>query len=377
MFAYMRMNANINSNAADPTVFSGLVDRLGALGDEARLRMLLVLDRGELNVSELAQALQLTPSSVSRHLRTLQGAGWVQVRSEGAARVYRLAPPGRTADRELWRSVRDTAGRSPTARADAERAGRILAERRERSREFFRTEGGRWDQLRTELFGVRSTLLPLAGLLDPSWVVGDLGCGTGAFAEWVAPAVRRVEAVDREPQMLAAARERLAGQGRENVRFHTAELEALPLDEASLDAAFLVLVLHLVPDPAAVLAEAARVLAPGGRLVICDMRPHDREAYRSEMGHLWTGFEPATLAGWMEAAGLVGVGVGPLPPEPEARGPLLLVASGRRPRRVGSRAAGEPADASPEPEPGSARGPTPGLTPGSGTRSPLPSTTGP
>lgn len=334
----MRMKANKHQTALASASLPALVDRLGALGDEARLRLLLVLERGELNVSELAQALQLTPSSVSRHLRTLQGTGWVDVRSEGTARIYRLQPQARPADRELWRSVRETAARSALARADRERASHILAERRERSREFFRTEGGRWDQLRSELFGSRATLLPLAGLLDPDWVVGDLGCGTGAFAERLAPGVRQVEAVDREPQMLSAARERL--EGVTNVRFHAADLENLPLDDGGLDAAFLVLVLHLVPDPGAVVAEAARTLAPGGRLVVCDMRAHDREAYRTEMGHLWTGFEPEEMAGWLEAAGLVRVGVLPLPPEPGARGPLLFTAAGRRPRSGSGRRSG-------------------------------------
>ncbi|TVP47550.1 MAG: methyltransferase domain-containing protein [Gemmatimonadales bacterium] len=329
MFAFMRMNANND--------FPDLVDRLGALGEETRLRVLLVLERGELNVSELARVLQVTPSSVSRHLRTLEGTGWVQARSEGPSRVFRLATPDGRTSRELWSAVRGPACRTPRAQADAERAVQVLAERRERSRDFFRTEGGRWDQLRSELFGARSTLLPLVGLLDREWVVGDLGCGSGAFSEVLAPAVRRVVAVDREPQMLAAARERLAGHA--NVDFHTGDLESLPLDDGHLDAAFLVLVLHLVADPRAVLAEAARVLAPGGRLVVSDMRSHDREQYRADMGHLWTGFDPALLAGWLEDAGFEGVSTTPLAPEPEARGPLLFTASARLPRR-GSRKPG-------------------------------------
>ena len=127
-----------------------------------------------------------------------------------------------------------------------------------------------------ELFGERSELLPLLSLLDPDWVVGDLGCGTGATSEALAPFVAKVVAVDESPEMLEAAHQRLApfeGEGR--VELRRGSLEELPVEDGELDAALLLLVLHHLSDPAAVLAEASRVLAPGGRLLVVDMLAHD------------------------------------------------------------------------------------------------------
>jgi SAM-dependent methyltransferase len=311
--------------------FPVLVDRLAALGDPTRLRILLLLDQGELNVGEIAQVLQLPLSSVSRHLRTLQEREWILARPEGTSRVFRLAPGGEEEARSLWQAVRTAGSQTPEILADRERGTEVLALRRERARTFFRTEGGRWDALRDELFGRRAAVLPLLGLLDPDSVVGDLGCGTGALTQLLSLGAGRVVAIDREPRMLEAARERLAGAEEGCVDFRVGDLESLPLGADELDVAFLVLVLHLVPDPVAVLAEAARVVRPGGRVILVDMRPHDREQYRSEMGHLWTGFAPELLSGWLEEAGLEGGGVIPLPPEAEARGPLLFVTSARVP----------------------------------------------
>ncbi|HTE17235.1 MAG TPA: methyltransferase domain-containing protein, partial [Armatimonadota bacterium] len=108
------------------------------------------------------------------------------------------------------------------------------------------------------------------------------------------------------------------------------ELEALPLDEGSLDAAILMLVLHYVPDPAGVLSEAARVLRPGGRLLIVDMLPHDRDEYQQQMGHVWLGFSEAQTLRYLAAAGFSGSRVCPLPPDPDAKGPGLFVATARR-----------------------------------------------
>ncbi len=326
-----------------------VVDRLGSLGDPTRMRILLVLDRGEFAVGELCQALQLPQSTVSRHLRTLSEAGWVAARSEGTSRVYRRASHMRSPDAHLWEVVGETAARSPEAREDRERADTILAERRERSRTFFRSAAGRWDALRRDLFGGRTDAQALLGLLEPDWRVGDLGCGTGALSATLAPFVDRVVAVDREPEMLEAASRRL--EGVENVELRQGDLEALPVEDQTLDAVFALLVFHLLPEPGEVLSEAFRVLRPGGHLILLDMRAHTRDEYREEMGHLWSGFDPQAMEGWMEEAGFTGVRATPLSPDPEARGPLLFLARGRRESapelaqrtgRAPSRARGEP-----------------------------------
>jgi len=304
-----------------------LVGHLGALGDETRIRILFVLDQGEMNVGELGRVLQLPLSSVSRHLKTLTEAGWVRFRSEGTARVFRLASAAEMPDPTIWTAVRALSQGTPSIREDTERAEVVLAERHERARAFFRSEAGQWDELRTELFGARLDMVPFTGLLAGA-DVADLGCGTGGLMQGVAPVAASVAGVDREPEMLAAARTRLAAYPR--VTLHQGELEDLPLENASVDVAFLVLVLHLVSVPARVLAEAARILRPGGRLILLDLRPHDRHEYRESMGHLWPGFEPDLLEGWLDEAGFCRASYHPLPPDPEASGPLLFLGSAVR-----------------------------------------------
>ena len=306
-------------------------DRLSALADPTRSRLLLLLDRHELTVGELCSAVQLPQSTVSRHLKTLADEGWVTARAEGASRRYTmpasLLDPGA---RRLWHLVRDQVGTSPSARHDLARAEQVLHERRTTSQAFFSTRAGQWDRVRSELYGASVDPLPLAPLCDPAWTVGDLGCGTGQTSAALAAYVRQVIAVDESTAMLGAARKRLASHG--NVELRGGRLEALPIDDGALDVAVLSLVLHFVVDPLAVLAEAARVLAPGGRLLLVDMLPHEREEYRTTMGHVWLGFDPAQLAGWLDAAGFGTAHIVPLPPDPQAKGPGLFTARAVRAR---------------------------------------------
>jgi len=145
--------------------------------------------------------------------------------------------------------------------------------------------------------------------------------------EALAPFVRHVVALDSSRAMLAAARKRL--ERLPNVELRQGELEALPIDDGELDAAMLFLVLHYTVDPARVLAEARRALAPTGRLLVVDMIPHDRDEYRQQMGHLWQGFDAAQLKDWLDAAGFSDVRYTVLPPDPAAKGPSLFVASAR------------------------------------------------
>lgn len=306
-----------------------ILDQLSALGDETRARLLSLLERGELTVSELCSVLQLPQPSVSRHLRTLSEAGWVTSRADGRNRHYRMADSLDRASRELWSLVREGLDEEPVGVRDRERARAVLQERRRRSVEFFAATADRWDEVRIELYGRGADLLPLYGLLDPSWVVGDLGAGTGTLAELLAPFVHSVLAVDRSGPMLDAARARLAGIDNAEVRL--GELEDLPVEDGTLDLAILSLVLHHVVDPRASLSEACRVLRPSGRVLVVELREHERGAlYAESMGHVWPGFDPETLCLWMTEAGFVDVRVRPVPPNLEASGPSLFLATGSK-----------------------------------------------
>ena len=308
---------------------SGIFDDLNTLADVTRSRMLLLLDRHELTVTELCAVLQLPQSTVSRHLKTLLDAGWVTSRREATSRYYTLTLDARSAARRrLWTLLREQVGTSSAAEQDARRLQSVLQGRQAKSREFFESAAGQWDKLRAELFGGASYLQALPALLDPRSTVGDLGCGTGQVASALSPFVARVIAVDRSGEMLQAARRRLRDSA--NVDIRRGDLEALPIDDAELDAATLMLVLHHVPGPAEALREAARALRPGGRLVICDMLPHDREEYRQQMGHVWLGFGDEQITGLLAEAGFGDIRVVALPTNTNARGPALFVASAAR-----------------------------------------------
>ncbi|MFM8779944.1 MAG: ArsR/SmtB family transcription factor [Gemmatimonadota bacterium] len=155
-----------------------LHDRLSALADPIRTRILLVLERHELTVSELRTVLQLPQSTVSRHLKVLADAEWVGAREDGTSNRYRLDAKGLDAgSKKLWSAVRVEAELLPAARRDAERVAGVLADRHTRSQAFFASSAAQWDRLRTEMFGARTELFALLGLLDPATRFGDLGCG--------------------------------------------------------------------------------------------------------------------------------------------------------------------------------------------------------
>jgi ArsR family transcriptional regulator len=313
-------------NARPPAI----LDQLTSLADATRSRILLLLDRHALTVGELCGILQLPQSTVSRHLKALSDAGWVAARAEGTSNVYAatrdgLDPPSR----RLWSLVREQVAETPASRQDQRRLQTAVAERRAKSQEFFSSSAGQWDRLREELFGDRFHLAALAAFASEAWTVGDLGCGTGQVSAAVAPFVARVVAVDDSNAMLQAARKRLAAF--DNVELRRGDLEALPIDDGLLDAATVMLVLHHVADPEKALADVARVIKPGGRLLIVDMLPHDRDAYRQQMGHVWLGFAEDDTRRLLRDSGFTAVRVVALPPDTKAKGPSLFAATATKP----------------------------------------------
>ncbi len=304
-----------------------VLDRLSLLADQTRCRLLLLLERHELSVGELCSILQLPQSTVSRHLRLLADVQWIVARGEGTSRFYKLVLPRLDeATRGLWTVVRGQMADTAAVRHDEQRAAAVLAKRRDKALVFFRDSAESWDTLRMEQIGARTDLLALLDLLDPSWVVGDLGCGAGHISEALAPCVAKVIALDESGPMLGIARQRLAQLA--NVELRAGTIESLPIDDDSLDAAVLFLVAHFITDPARAMAEIRRTLKPAGRLLIVDLMAHDRVEYVVQLGHVWQGFDGEQVKEWLADAGFDRCRYRVLPADPEATGPTLFVASG-------------------------------------------------
>jgi ArsR family transcriptional regulator len=299
------------------------------LADPTRLRILRLLERHELGVAELVDVLQLPQSTVSRHLKVLSDEGWVTNRALRTANLYQMALNGdEPAARRLWLLAKEQTEAWATVQQDQARLTRRLSERQPAVQAFFAGAAGKWDKLRSDLYGQGFTSAALLALLPADWTVADLGCGTGQATALLSPHVGRVIGVDQSAAMLKAAKRRTAALP--NVELRRGSLEALPIDDRTCDAAILVLALTYVPDPAPVLAGMARILRPGGRAVVVDLLRHDREDFRREMGQTSLGFEPAELGRLLAAAGLESPHVHTRPPEPQAKGPALLLATATR-----------------------------------------------
>lgn len=296
-----------------------------ALSDMTRARLLRLLEGTELTVVEMCAVLQAPQSTVSRHLKVLGDDRWLESRREGTSRFYRMPLDQFESPRKrLWTLVRDQASDTQAAAQDDQRLEQVLSERRQRSEAFFSSAAGQWDLLRADLFGDRIDNWALAALLPDSTVIGDFGCGTGSTSELLAPFVQQVIAVDSSSAMLRAAGKRL--KKFTNVETRRGDLNELPLADNELDAAMMVLVLPYVAQPAQIFAEACRVVKPGGRIVVVDMQPHERQEFRHEMGHIWLGFSREQIESWLTDSGFSRISWTAIPPDSKAKGPELFVA---------------------------------------------------
>lgn len=314
------------SVAAHPLRPDGLLGWMDGLGEPTRLRILRVLDGREMSVLELCDVLALPQSTVSRHLKVLADRGWLASRRAGTQSLYGFAERLPPRARRLWELAREEAAAWPAVRGDAERLRAVKARQAQR---FFAGAAGAWKKLRADVYGPRVDQEALLALLPPRWTVADLGCGTGALAAELAVQVEKVIAVDQSAAMLATARKVLAVHA--NVEIHEAPLEALPVADQSCDAAIASLVLAYLDHPAPALAEAFRILRPGGRLVVVEAARHEDLDLKRTLGQAQAGFEPAALEELAARAGFAGVSTRALPPEPGARGPGLVVLRASRP----------------------------------------------
>jgi ArsR family transcriptional regulator len=227
------------------------------------------------------------------------------------------------AQRKLWGVVKSHSISEITGEQDDARLEQVLEARRSRSQAFFSTSVEKWDRVRNELFGSRIDAWMLGATLEEEHVIGDLGSGTGAISQIIAPWVSKVIAVDASSAMIHAAKKRLKDV--ENVDLRKGELTRLPIEDDVLTIGLLALVLPYVNSPQEVLEEVYRVTRRGGRLILMDMVPHDRAEYRDLMGHLWQGFPETQVREWLDRASWKRVRYQVVPPDPEAKGTGLFV----------------------------------------------------
>jgi len=312
-----------------PTQPDQLLNWMDSLADPTRLRLVRLLERHELGVAELCAVLQMPQSTVSRHLKVLTDRGWLRNRRSGTTNLYRayLNELDEAAQR-LWTLARDQTADWATFDQDQLRLQHQLQQRKEGPKSFFTGAADDWDAMRCELYGHEFLDAALAALTPADWTIADLGCGTGRSIGELAPHVKHVIGIDNTPAMVKAARQRTASL--DNVTIRKGELEALPIDDQAADAALMVLVLTYVGEVSTALAEAARVVKPGGRLVIIDLLHHDRADFRRDMNQLHMGFDPDELAEELKRAGFSQAHCQPLAPQPEAKAPALLLATADR-----------------------------------------------
>jgi SAM-dependent methyltransferase len=282
------------------------------LGDEARLRLLRVLSRQRLNVTELTGVLGLAQSGVSRHLGLLKDAHLVVEERDGGFSYYRLAASlqdeGGHVLSPILRAQFDEAADDAAVRADEARLQEVLRLRKEN---FDRHAGPDTRDARQLVPGRSWAAWSRAmGLLMPALTVADLGCGEGYLTIEAARWASRVIAVDRSDAVLERARALARRRHVANVMWKKGELEKLPLKDGAVDVAMLSQALHHAQHPARAVAEAARVTAPGGRVLVLDLRAHHEEWVRAKLGDRRLGFDDEELKRMLTAAGLADVKVG-------------------------------------------------------------------
>jgi len=284
--------------------FAGLTTTLKAAGEATRLRILALLAEAELTVSDLTEILRQSQPRLSRHLRLLAEARLVERFREGAWAFYRLGEQGGI---DIARTlIARLDPEDPVIARDRERLTAVRSTRAAAAQNYFRKHAAEWDRIR-KLHAADSAVEDAikAALADkPIRALLDLGTGTGRMLELFANDIQRGLGLDLSLDMLALARERLDRTGLKHCSVRHADIYDLALPRDSFDVVIIHQVLHFLDDSARAIREAARVLRPGGRILVVDFAPHDLEFLREDHAHLRLGFAPETVMQWLEAAGL-------------------------------------------------------------------------
>jgi len=311
---------------------NGLLAALRAVAEPTRLRVLALLRQGELTVSELVRVLGQSQPRVSRHLKLLTDSGLLERFREGTWIFHRIAHDGAGAHL-IQRLVDLLPADDEVLAMDRERLRAVKEERARAAADYFRYNAERWDRLRSlhvddaEVERALVSLLPEASVGD----LLDIGTGTGRMLALFSPRARRAEGIDLSHEMLTVARINLEKAGLANCTVRHGDLHQLPYPGPAFDAITIHHVLHFIADPAHAVAEAARVMRPGARLIIADFAPHDLEYLRTEHAHRRLGFADEEVRDWCEDAGLKPRDVVHLPGRPLTMTVWLAVKPERTP----------------------------------------------
>jgi ubiquinone/menaquinone biosynthesis C-methylase UbiE/DNA-binding transcriptional ArsR family regulator len=312
--------------------FTTLNAALKAAGEATRLRILALLAEAELTVSDLTDILRQSQPRISRHLKLLAEAGLVERFREGSWAFFRLGEHGGSAALARQLIERLDAGDTTIAR-DRERLAAVRAARAKAAQSYFGRHAAEWDRIRQLHVADESVEDAIrAALADrPFRSLLDLGTGTGRMLELFGPELERGVGLDLSHDMLALARARLDRADLRHCSVRQADIYDLALPRDSFDVVIIHQVLHFLDDSARAITEAARVLRPGGRLLVVDFAPHDLEFLRDQHAHRRLGFAPETVTQWLSAAGLDVVHQRTLPPEQDGKIAVSLWAA-RDPR---------------------------------------------
>ncbi|MBL8575831.1 MAG: metalloregulator ArsR/SmtB family transcription factor [Mesorhizobium sp.] len=287
------------------STLDGLVDTLKAAAETSRLRILALLSRGDLTVSDLTEILNQSQPRVSRHLKLLLEAGLIGRYQEGSWAFFRIADD--EAARDFVHGVVTRIDRGdPQVERDFERLAAVKYRRQARAAEYFSANAASWDEIRSlhaSDRAVEAALLKLVGK-RPFQSMLDLGTGTGRLLEIFAPLYRRGVGMDMSREMLAVARANLDRAGVAHAQVRQGDIYAPPFDRDSFDLITIHQVLHYLDDPALAIREASRLLRPSGRLVIVDFASHALEFLREEHAHMRLGFSDRQIADWLTESGL-------------------------------------------------------------------------
>ncbi|MBB3522528.1 metalloregulator ArsR/SmtB family transcription factor [Rhizobium sp. 268] len=313
-----------------------LVDVMKAAGEPTRLRLLALLDGGDLTVTDLTEILGQSQPRISRHLKLLGEAELIERYQEGAWAYFRLKQEGKAAMlvRALLKHVSEN---DPTVLRDGERLSQVKRQRAERAQAYFSRNAAEWDELRRLHAAdeeVDAAVIRLLGS-QPIDSLLDLGTGTGRILELLSGLYRRAIGVDASRDMLSVARANLDKSRITKATVRHADILNLPFEGQDFDLVTIHQVLHFFDQPEIAIAEAARMLRPGGRLVVIDLAPHTLEYLRDEHAHVRLGFSHQAISDWLHRAGLDVEQVVDLHPgQQSGQGLTVTVWLARDPRRL-------------------------------------------